>query len=74
MGDFKLIKFWKTKKIELYNLKDDIGEINDLSKTNFEKVKELEKRLTTYLEKVHAEILYPPANANKKSKSKEVDD
>lgn len=74
VGDFKLIKFWKTKKIELYNLKDDIGEINDLSKTNFEKVKELEKRLTTYLEKVHAEILYPPTNANKKSKSKEVDD
>lgn len=27
-----------------------------------------------YLEKVRAEILYPPANAKQKSKSKDVDD
>ena len=74
MGDFKLIKFWKTKKLELYNLKDDIGEINDLRKANPEKVKELESRLMAYLEKVQAEILYPPTNAKQKSKTKDVDD
>jgi arylsulfatase A-like enzyme len=74
LGDYKLIKFWKTKKLELYNLKDDVGEINDLSKVNPEKVKELETRLMAYLEKVRAEILYPPANAKQKSKSKDVDD
>ena len=69
-----MIKFWKTKKLELYNLKDDIGEINDLTKANPEKVKELESRLMAYLEKVQAEILYPPTNAKQKSKSKDVDD
>jgi hypothetical protein len=74
VGDFKLIKFWKTKKLELYNLKDDIGEINDLSKANPEKAKALESRLMAYLESVHAEILYPPTNAKQKSKSKDVDD
>jgi hypothetical protein len=55
-------------------LKDDVGEINDLSKANPEKVKELETRLMAYLEKVRAEILYPPANAKQKSKTKDVDD
>ena len=74
MGDYKLIKFWKTKKIELYNLKEDISELNDLSKVQPEKVKELETRLMAYLEKVRAEILYPPANAKQKTKSKDVDD
>jgi arylsulfatase A len=74
VGDYKLIKFWKTKKIELYNLKDDLSELNDLSKLQPQKVKELENRLLAYLEKVHAEILYPPAHAKQKSKSKEVDD
>jgi hypothetical protein len=62
------------KKLELYNLKDDIGEINDLTKANPGKVKELESRLMAYLEKVQAEILYPPTNAKQKSKSKDVDD
>ena len=55
-------------------MKDDIGEINDLTKANPKKVKELESRLMAYLEKVQAEILYPPTNAKQKSKSKDVDD
>jgi len=74
VGDYKLIKFWKTKKLELYNLNDDIGEINDLAKSKPEKTKDLENRLMAYLESVRAEILYPPANTKQKSKSKEVDD
>lgn len=32
LGDFKLVEWLNTKTIELYNLKDDIGEQNDLSK------------------------------------------
>ena len=31
MGDFKLIHFYRSEKVELYNLKEDIGEQNDLS-------------------------------------------
>ncbi len=74
VGDYKLIKFWNLKKTELYNLKDDLGELNDLSKTQPEKLKELDTRLMAYLEKVHAEILYPPKNGKLKSKNKESDD
>ena len=74
VGEYKLIKFWKLKKVELYNLNDDVGELNDLSIAKPEKAKELETRLLAYLDKVHAEILYPPAVMKQKSKSKEGDD
>lgn len=33
-GDYKLIQFIGTKKVELYNLKEDVGELNDLSLKN----------------------------------------
>ena len=32
-GDWKLITFYESQTTELYNLKDDISELNDLSKT-----------------------------------------
>jgi arylsulfatase A len=49
MGDYKLIKFWKTKKIELYNISKDLGELNDISNVEKNKVKELESLLTGYI-------------------------
>ncbi len=55
VGDYKLIKFWNLKKTELYNLKDDLGELNDLSKKNPQKVKELETELMKYVKEVKAE-------------------
>jgi arylsulfatase A len=73
-GDFKLVKFWNLKKIELYNLKDDPGELTDLSESKPDKAKELEAKLMAYLEKVRAEILYPPKNIKAKSKKKNSDD
>lgn len=60
--------------MELYNLNDDVGELNDLSIAKPAIAKELETRLLAYLDKVHAEILYPPAVIKQKSKSKEGDD
>jgi len=69
VGDDKLIKFWNLKKVELYNLKDDPGELKDLAKADPIKTKALEDRLLAYMEKVHAEPLYPP-----KSKPKKTDD
>lgn len=73
-GDWKLIKFWNLKKIELYNLQDDPGELTDLAPSNPDKAKELETKLMAYLEKVHAEILYPPKNIKKVKKNKNTDD
>lgn len=66
-GDYKLVKFWNMNKIELYNLKEDAGEINDLSKKHPDKVKELEVKLMAYLKDVHAEILDPQGSKVKKT-------
>ena len=52
-GDFKLIKFLKTKKVELYNIKDDIGENIDISLKEPATVKELEEKLMKYTEQVN---------------------
>ena len=66
MGDYKLIKFWNLKKLELYNLKEDWGELNDLSASDPQRVKVMESRMMVYLERVHAEVLYPVKNKPKK--------
>ena len=55
-GDYKLIKFWKTQKIELYNIKADLGEVNEISKQEPVLAKELEKKLMNYLTNVHPEL------------------
>lgn len=51
-GNDKLLYFWKTGKMELYDLAKDKGELNDIAKTNPKKVKELNARLLSYI-KVH---------------------
>lgn len=48
-GDWKLVYDMKAQKLELYNLKDDIGERNDLSKKYPEKVKHLAGLLSNRL-------------------------
>ena len=67
VGDHKLIKFWNLKKIELYDLKDDPGELHDLAAKDPKKASALEAKLIGYMEKVHAEPLYPPKSRPKKS-------
>ena len=41
LGDWKLIQYFENNDIELYNLKDDISEKNNLAESNPAKVKEL---------------------------------
>lgn len=74
VGDYKLIKFWNLKKVELYDLKNDLGELQDISAMNPEKVKELEARLMAYLEGVKAEVLYPSKNKPKKTDDDDMQD
>ncbi len=57
-GDWKLIKFW-TGVRELYNLKDDLSESNDLSASLPEKVTELEAQLLQDLEQHQAKLPRP---------------
>ncbi len=41
LGDWKLIQYFENNDVELYNLKDDISEKNNLAKSNTEKAEEL---------------------------------
>ncbi len=51
-GDWKLVYDYRARKLELYNLKDDIGELRDLASVEPEKTRELAglftKRLRQY--------------------------
>lgn len=48
-GDYHLIYTWETGTLRLFNIKDDIGEQNDLAIKMPEKVKELAAELSDYL-------------------------
>jgi hypothetical protein len=53
-GDWKLIYFHKDRKLELFNLKEDISEQDDLSDKNKNKLKELAKVLSEHLRETKA--------------------
>ncbi|MHC4110348.1 MAG: sulfatase [Planctomycetota bacterium] len=55
-GDWKLIEFFEDGKVELYNLKDDISETNDLAKTKPKKAKELHILLVEWRKSVNAPV------------------
>lgn len=60
-GDWKLIQYFENNDIELYNLKDDISEKNNLVKSNPEKVNELVELLNLWRKETNAPI---PADLN----------
>ena len=53
-GDWKLIEFFETGKIELYNLKDDIGEKNDLAMKLPDRAKAMHENLAMWRKSVSA--------------------
>jgi len=60
-GDFKLIEFFEDGKVELYNLKDDLGEKNNLAGTMPDKAEELHRTLVEWRKSVKAPV---PAEKN----------
>ena len=56
LGEWKLIQYFENNDIELYNLKEDIGEVNNLAESNPEKVRELVGILDTWREKTVAPV------------------
>ncbi|MFV0266718.1 MAG: sulfatase, partial [Draconibacterium sp.] len=56
LGDWKLIQYFENNDVELYNLKEDIGEENNLAESNPEKVKELVGILDTWRETTVAPV------------------
>ena len=59
MGDYKLIEVFETGKVELYNLREDIGEQNDLSQKKPELTAKLKKMLHDWREKSAALMATP---------------
>jgi len=58
-GGFKLIEFFNDMRVELYNLRDDIGEQQDLAKTEPERVAQLRARLHAWRDEVAAQMPAP---------------
>lgn len=61
-GDFKLIEFLDDMRVELYNLRDDIGEQHNLAEKMPAKVEELRNRLHTWRKEVGAQMPTPNPN------------
>jgi len=67
-GDFKLIEWFDEticgpgNELELYNLKEDIGEQNNLAQRMPEKTRQLKNMLATWRNNVNAQMLTPNPN------------
>jgi arylsulfatase A-like enzyme len=68
MGDWKLMEFLEDGRLELYNLKDDIGETRNLAAQMPEKAKELHTRLIAWRAEVKAPM--PTRNDGESAKPK----
>ena len=62
LGDYKLIKFYETNKLHLFDLSKDMGEKNDLADRKPEVVAKLHDRLNEYLSSVDAQMPQPNPN------------
>jgi arylsulfatase A len=58
-GDWKLLKRYEGKTFELFNLRDDLSEENDLSNEMPGKVKELDAKLVAWLGETDAKLPRP---------------
>lgn len=54
-GNFKLVKTWKSGRLELFDLSKDVSEANDLSKVNPDRTQELHKMMVDFFGEVGAE-------------------
>ncbi|GAB3654586.1 sulfatase [Echinicola sediminis] len=61
-GDWKLIHYWETGNIELYNLEEDPGEQNDRSNEMPEKARELDQELISWLKQRN--VVFPEVAAD----------
>lgn len=59
IGDYKLVELYESGKLELYNLKDDLSESNDLSGKMKNKTKEMYQKLDDWRNQVNAQMPIP---------------
>ncbi len=73
VGDWKLMEFFEDGRLELYNLKDDIGERKNLAAEMPEKAKELHAKMIAWREAIQAPMPtknVPQSGAEPKKKGK----
>ncbi len=58
-GDYKLLEYYENNTIQLFNLANDIGEQNDLSTLEPERVNKLRSLLTNWRRNVNAKMMLP---------------
>lgn len=68
-GDYKLVDLFGLNKKELYNIKDDIGEKNNIADKYPEKVNELYAELDAWRKKVGADMKLKPASLSEAEKA-----
>jgi arylsulfatase A-like enzyme len=59
-GDWKLIEYFEDGALELYNLKEDVGERKNLTNSLPEKTRELHKQMLTWRKAVNAPVPTEP--------------
>jgi arylsulfatase A-like enzyme len=71
-GDFKLMEFMEDKHLELYNLREDLGETKNLAVTMPEKAKTLQEKLHAWQTEIKAPMPTPntPTKASDSSGKK----
>jgi len=65
MGDYKLFERYEDGRVHLYNLKEDIGEQNDLSELLPEKTAAMRAKLHAWYQEVNAEFLQENGESGK---------
>src|SRR6185295_6589003 len=75
IGDWKLMEFLEDGRLELYNLRDDIGESKNLAKSMPDKTRDLHNRLLAWRKQINAPLPtpntpQPQAEGGKKAKGK----
>lgn len=58
-GDYKLLEYYENETVQLFNLREDLGEQNDLSKAQPNKVEELKAMLHAWRTEVSAQMPVP---------------
>jgi arylsulfatase A-like enzyme len=63
-GKYKLLEYFENGSVQLFDLENDIGEQNDLSKIEPKKAEELQSELELWRKKVGAEMMKPNPTFN----------
>ncbi len=58
-GEYKLLEYFENNSVQLFNLKEDIGEQQDLSESQPDKVRELREMLHKWREDINAQMMQP---------------